>query len=169
MPRPLTVSCFSKIQIGFTFLVPVHLGSPRKKAVTRLCVQLSATFTRVQQVCAKPHQLCCQYDNVRVCCCVLCCGAVAAECRAGYQSIFPANGALSSKPAACCSYCRMTGQTDGWKDGQTDWQTDTQLFNRPCSAYYVDSMNNTACILTLSTILQSSASNHSITSVELAP
>ena len=24
MPLPLTVSCFSKIQIGFTFLVPVH-------------------------------------------------------------------------------------------------------------------------------------------------
>ena len=30
MPLPLTVSCFSKIQIGFTFLVPVHLGSPGK-------------------------------------------------------------------------------------------------------------------------------------------
>ena len=30
MPMPLTVSCFSKIQIGFTFLVPVHLGSPGK-------------------------------------------------------------------------------------------------------------------------------------------
>ena len=27
---PLTVSCSSKIQIGFTFLVPAHLGSPRK-------------------------------------------------------------------------------------------------------------------------------------------
>jgi len=27
---PLTVSCFSKIQIGFTFLVPAHLGRPRK-------------------------------------------------------------------------------------------------------------------------------------------
>jgi len=26
MPLPLTVSCFSKIQIGFTFLVPAHLG-----------------------------------------------------------------------------------------------------------------------------------------------
>ena len=25
MPPPLTVSCFSKIQIGFTFLVPAHL------------------------------------------------------------------------------------------------------------------------------------------------
>jgi len=30
MPLPLTVSCFSKIQIGFTFLVPAHLGSPVK-------------------------------------------------------------------------------------------------------------------------------------------
>ena len=28
MPLPLTVSCFSKIEIGFTFLVPAHLGSP---------------------------------------------------------------------------------------------------------------------------------------------
>ena len=27
MPLPLTVACFSKIQIGFTFLVPAHLGS----------------------------------------------------------------------------------------------------------------------------------------------
>ena len=26
MPLPLTVSCSSKIQIGFTFLVPTHLG-----------------------------------------------------------------------------------------------------------------------------------------------
>ena len=30
MPLPLTVSCFSKMQIGFTFLVPAHLGSPGK-------------------------------------------------------------------------------------------------------------------------------------------
>jgi len=28
MPLPLTVSCFSNIQIGFTFLVPAHLGRP---------------------------------------------------------------------------------------------------------------------------------------------
>ena len=35
MPLPLTVSCFSKIQIGFTcpFLVPAHLGSPGQRAV----------------------------------------------------------------------------------------------------------------------------------------
>jgi len=37
MPLPLTVSCFSKIQIGFTFLVPAHPGSLGKRAVKRLC------------------------------------------------------------------------------------------------------------------------------------
>jgi len=38
MPLPLTVSCFSEIQIGFTFLVPAHPGSPGKRAVKRVCV-----------------------------------------------------------------------------------------------------------------------------------
>jgi len=38
MPLPLTVSCFSKIQIGFTFLVPARPGSPGQRAVKRVCV-----------------------------------------------------------------------------------------------------------------------------------
>jgi len=38
MPLPLTVSCSSKIQIGFTFLVPAHLSSPGQRAVKRVCV-----------------------------------------------------------------------------------------------------------------------------------
>ena len=38
MPLPLTASCSSKIQIGFTFLVPAHPGSPGKSAVKRACV-----------------------------------------------------------------------------------------------------------------------------------
>ena len=38
MPLPLTVSCFSKIQIGFTFLVPAHPGSPGQRPVKRVCV-----------------------------------------------------------------------------------------------------------------------------------
>ena len=38
MPLPLTISCFSKIQIGFAFLVPAHPGSPGKRAVKRVCV-----------------------------------------------------------------------------------------------------------------------------------
>jgi len=35
---PLTVSCFSKIQIGFTFLTPAHPGSLGNRAVKRVCV-----------------------------------------------------------------------------------------------------------------------------------
>jgi len=47
MPLPLTVSCFSKIQIGFTFHVPAHPGSPGQRAVkrcARVCVSTSKTF-----------------------------------------------------------------------------------------------------------------------------
>ena len=33
MPLPLTLSCFSEIQIGFTFLLPAHQGSPGQRAV----------------------------------------------------------------------------------------------------------------------------------------
>ena len=42
MPLPLSGSCFSKIQIGFTFLVPAHLGSPGKGPLNgRVCVTIS--------------------------------------------------------------------------------------------------------------------------------
>jgi len=36
MSLPLTVSCFSKIQIDFTLLVPAYPGSPGKRAVKRM-------------------------------------------------------------------------------------------------------------------------------------
>jgi len=36
MPLPLTFSCFSKIQIGFTFLVLADPGSPAQRAVKRV-------------------------------------------------------------------------------------------------------------------------------------
>jgi len=38
MPLPLTVSCSSKIQIGFTFLVPAYPGCPGKEAVKKKMV-----------------------------------------------------------------------------------------------------------------------------------
>ena len=47
MPLPFTISCFTEIQIGFTFLVLAHLGGPGKKAVKRVCV-----CVRLHQ---KPH------------------------------------------------------------------------------------------------------------------
>ena len=46
MPLQLTVSCFSKIQIGFNFLVPAHLGSPGKGPLNG-CV---CTLKRAQQL-----------------------------------------------------------------------------------------------------------------------
>jgi len=39
IPLPPTVSCISKIQIGFTFLVPAHPGSPGQRAIKRVCVR----------------------------------------------------------------------------------------------------------------------------------
>jgi len=44
MPLPLTVSCFSKIHIGFTFLVPAHPGSRGQRAVKRVCVCVCVTY-----------------------------------------------------------------------------------------------------------------------------
>ena len=60
MPLPLTVSCFTKIQIGFTFLVLAQLGSPGKRVVKRcVCVCVRACV----RVCARAR--------VCVCVCVL--------------------------------------------------------------------------------------------------
>jgi len=38
MPLSLTVSCFSKILTGFTFLVLAHSGSLGKMAIKHVCV-----------------------------------------------------------------------------------------------------------------------------------
>jgi len=46
MPLPLTVSCFSKIQIGFVFPVLFHPGSPGKRAVKHVCVSVNVTHCR---------------------------------------------------------------------------------------------------------------------------
>jgi len=46
MPLPLIVSCFSKIQIGFTFLVPAHPGSPGQRAVKWMCVCVMLVYSR---------------------------------------------------------------------------------------------------------------------------
>ena len=45
IPLMLTVSCSSKIQIGFTFLVLAHLGSPGQRAVKRVCVCVVVVVT----------------------------------------------------------------------------------------------------------------------------
>jgi len=47
MPLPLTVSCFSKIQICFTFLVPAQLVVPETRAVKRVCVCVSHKYVNL--------------------------------------------------------------------------------------------------------------------------
>ena len=72
MPLPLTVSCFSKIQIGFTFLLPAHLGSPVQRAIKRVfvcvCVERVMLFSGIHLV-----SFDCRYasDEVRHCVCTL--------------------------------------------------------------------------------------------------
>ena len=46
MPLPLTVSCLKESQTGFTFLVLADPGSPRRRAIKRVCVY-SSTFLTV--------------------------------------------------------------------------------------------------------------------------
>jgi len=57
MPLPLTVSCFSEIQISFTFLVPAHPGSPGKRAVQWVCVCVYLLlFSRYSQLFVKSRR-----------------------------------------------------------------------------------------------------------------
>jgi len=48
MLMPLIVSCFSKMQIGFTFLVPGHPGSPGQRAIKQVCV--CSWFSQIHRV-----------------------------------------------------------------------------------------------------------------------
>jgi len=56
MPLPLTISCFSKIHIGFKFLVPAHPGSPGQGAVKWVCVNKLVLINRVQPAAQKSYQ-----------------------------------------------------------------------------------------------------------------
>ena len=57
MPLPLTVSHSSKIQIGFTFLVPAHQGSPGQRAVKRMYVLIYLSKNRSQHAKATTEKL----------------------------------------------------------------------------------------------------------------
>jgi len=53
MPLPLTISCFSKIQTGFTFPVPAHPGSSGKRAVKLVVIYTLAVKWFVTSVLTK--------------------------------------------------------------------------------------------------------------------
>ena len=56
MPLPLTVACFSKIQIGFTFLLPAHPRSPGQRDVKRVCV--CVTRHQIYRITSTHHKFC---------------------------------------------------------------------------------------------------------------
>jgi len=64
MPLPLTVSCSCKIQIGFTFLVLAHLGSPGQRVIKRVCVCVCACV----RACVRAYSFYCKQSGA---CCVL--------------------------------------------------------------------------------------------------
>jgi len=87
MPLPLTVYCFSKIQIVFAFLVPVYPGSPGKRAVKWVCscnilvlkvifkavsfeastILLKKRFISLSHFAANFCSNCCKWQNTRFC------------------------------------------------------------------------------------------------------
>jgi len=73
MPLPLTVSCFSKIQIGFSFLVPAHPGSPGQRAVKRVCV---CVCVRVRVRVRARARACARATRARAHACVCACVCV---------------------------------------------------------------------------------------------
>ena len=63
MPLPLTVSCSSKIQIGFTLLVPADLGTPGKRPLNR-CVCMKLTSHVAVLRCGREVQVAEEVENV---------------------------------------------------------------------------------------------------------
>ena len=128
MPLPLTVSCFSKIQIGFTFLVQAHPSSHGQRAVKRVR-NTGKTQVHRNTICTVEPQH--YYHYYYYYCyhhCYYCTQHVCVE-----PCPMAVNSAL---PALCQSHSSIaaTGQTDRQTDRQTDGQMDAGQFHRACEA-----------------------------------
>ena len=66
MPLPLTVYCFSKIQIGLNFLVPAHPGSPGQRSVKQECVSWQNRYLTIQQCHNVMHLISKQTRNLAI-------------------------------------------------------------------------------------------------------
>ena len=89
MPLPPTVSCFSKIQIGFTFLVLACPGSPGKRAVKRVyvCMYLHASNYLITRW---------HLQNWKLCWCLT------LRCKMQQSSAGPVNGLVSCRLHSSC-------------------------------------------------------------------
>ena len=105
MPMPLTVSCFSKIQIGFTFLVPAHLGSPGQRAVKQACVCVCVfRFLRM------PTMQHCPHSHATHC------------CRAAISQYLMQTGPTAANLRPCQDTQTTLRILDGqWQQMKTEW------------------------------------------------
>jgi len=123
MPLPLAVSCFSEIQIGFTFLVPADRGSPGQRAVKRVCVWVCVC------VCV------CVCDGV-----VQCVGvsdSSPSPCVAALRSVGsvrhprhtahtqPTSAQVNRRPVCCCDVIAALGQSCRQLDDSPNTNTHT--------------------------------------------
>ena len=165
MQLPLTVSCSSKIHIGFTFLVSAHPGSPGQRALK--CVFVCSVFANdlysshvyVYVLIIVRSQIAENYTNKSVssflrrlstwhCPHLLPSAVLRRRCcwpPAVQQSIdIPARRAHSSKPAAA--------ECGGRIMGQTDRRTDGRPLHSPCCAHYsMRAASITECVVKIHT------------------
>jgi len=66
----MTVCCFSKIQMGFTFLLLAHLGCPGLRAVKRVCKRVCVMFLKIYISQSEPSNgsLCLCYEQLELWC-----------------------------------------------------------------------------------------------------
>jgi len=84
MPPPLIVSCFIKIQNGFTFLVPACSGFPRKEAVKWLSVLKGVSLLVLRYFCFFFSYISCFFCIFQLLCEFV--RAYAADCLVDYSS-----------------------------------------------------------------------------------
>ena len=119
MPLPLNVSCFSKIQIGFTFLVPAHLGSPRQRAVKRMYVCMPAHVKIASRIVyhivlitppsVEERSIAIDLMSVFVCVCVCLSASISPELRVQFSPTFVCVGRGSVFLWRRCDMLRTSG------------------------------------------------------------
>jgi len=62
MPLPLTISCFSKIQVGFTFLLLAYPGSPGKRAIKRVMMMMMMMTMTMAMAMAMTMMMICIFE-----------------------------------------------------------------------------------------------------------
>jgi len=130
-PLPLTVSCSCKIQIGFTVLVPAHLGSPGQRAIKRMCVCVCVMMSHVITVTSLCWALALdsQHDAIRICC------SVPGICRRSQVTAGTQHPQLSIDISCPCLHSAVNllhaAAAVDQRDRQGNGQTDSWTLHKP--------------------------------------